>query len=50
MYKYYISKVFQYLLVLWVVLTLNFFLPRWMPEVYFGAGCHLDFSGDAGAG
>lgn len=31
MYKYYISKVFQYLLVLWVVLTLNFFLPRWMP-------------------
>lgn len=31
MVKYYASKIFQYALVLLVVLTLNFFLPRWMP-------------------
>ena len=31
MVKYYASKVFQYALVLWVVLTLNFALPRLMP-------------------
>ena len=31
MVKYYASKIFQYVLVLWVVLTLNFALPRLMP-------------------